>query len=245
MKKALIFGLGKQWRKYISFFTERGYKIVGVSKTGKYLGSTSLFLVYSFHHIQSQKQEFFQQFDIGIVSILPIEEQEKVLHFLLSKNIWFPCIIEKPICFSKDLQQQLLWKSNFTFFNDEYILEKLFCKIFPNFQDIAVCIADFWKARNSDMLQHALGGFLWFSDVDFSRIHIMYDSEKESDDVRKFILKNGTYTFMVHKSDIFLNGKHIGKMHFSQSLEKIIQMFSTSSEKHILYKRNYISLLSL
>jgi hypothetical protein len=91
------------------------------------------------------------------------------------------------------------------------------------------------------ILQHMFWGFLLFDTLQFSQDSIV-DSDDLESEYTHFRIWNESYTLLFHKSDIYLDEKHIGELQFAQKVEGVIDILSQQG-KNMKYKQNFYTLL--
>lgn len=233
MKKILIFWLWFQWWKYVKYFCNKWFKIYWVTKS--WLNKSLIEWVdeiYSFDAIE-KNIIFFEKFDLIIVSVKPLLEQENVLNLLLSFDLKVKIVIEKPITSLQKHLELLLKRENYYFYIDEIILYNIYLKCFiqPKEKIFVKSISDI------DIIEHALWGFLLLNNFEIILKYLTFvfiEDNKTNNLFYKII--NKKYSFIMNKWDIAINTKKICNLDFWKSLDFILNL---NDEKNKLVKENY------
>lgn len=166
IKKILIFGLWKQWQKYINFFKKNWYIVNWVCVTEK----TKINIIKNFSIEVLLESELldYSSFDLIVFALPPIIQWKKALE-ILSKWYTNKVIIEIPVSFENREIKDLLKYKNVYFFLEEYftllsefirkidirLIEEINISIFTNKSDY-----DNLEARKVTFL-HINSNFLW------------------------------------------------------------------------------------
>ncbi len=241
MKKVLIFWLWKQGRKYIDYFSDFGYKIIGVNQTGIGPEGYKTFSNISFLDVRSYEKKFFEEFNYIIVAAFPYKNQNKILDFLCSMNLNVKIIVEKPVVTDVAQLKNLIKEKNIYYFIDELILSPLYKKICnkKGIDKINFVIHDHNKDHYTPLLEHAFWWFLLEEDflniLNIVKLSLHKDVEINNELVYRIFFSPGVEVFF-QKGKIFLNRKHISDIYFSDSLGYILGL---SDINNTIIKKNF------
>jgi len=241
MRRVLIFWIWFQWSKYINFFNKKWFIIDVVTKSWKNKKNIlNINKVFHINEVLLKDTAFLNNYSNIILAINPIVEQEKVIKFLLSKDVRNKVIIEKPVSYNLELLKILKEKNNFYYFIDEIILANTYKKIF--YKEIKKLVISFYKSKNYiDILEHIFSPFLLFKN--FSSVIKSNINLRENNDIINFlkytIIYNDKLIINFDKWVLTINKRFFYDIKFWKSLEYIL---SLKEEYNLLLKDNFIKL---
>ena len=243
-KKILIFGFWNQAKKYIHFFSARGYFVTVVSASG-YMDKKlwNITDIFAYEHIQWIDRVFFLQFSLIIIAVSPILEQEKIISVIINQALSIPCIIEKPVSFEANILEILIEIPYITFFIDETCLAPIFSRASP--QNIHIQIG-----KDRDILEHSIWCFLLhpkftallpnicFSLFEFDNNDTGIFYEILTENMGILICKNGTFSLNKH-----IIADHIFEKNLSFLLTRVFPYtdINTCLKKNFLFLSNFLS----
>jgi hypothetical protein len=236
MDKVLIFGAWYQWKKYINYFSSNNNFIDIVNTTWiNKINNLSINNTFKYSNI-SESNFDFSEYSYIIIAVTPYNEQIKVINFILSNNIKWKIIIEKPVTYDIKLLEKLLNYDNIYYFFDEIVLEKIYKKIFLDLSDIYI-----FSTNNIDILEHILSGFLLFKNLEDYLQKIIFKFEKLNEDKRdlKYKILYNKFSIENNKWNLKLNWRNIYNLNFSDSLINILDL---DLNNNYLIKKNFILL---
>ena len=151
-KKVLICWLGRQWRKYVTYFSQRWYFICWV--TASWVSSIEevqeIISYKAFLEETKKDSTYLDKFSYVIIAVKPYEEQDKVIDVIISCGTLTNIIIEKPYSLDWDMLEKLCFKNNVFFFYQEVWLAMKMSNFF--FRDICF----YSPKKDYDIFQHGI-----------------------------------------------------------------------------------------
>ncbi len=223
--KILIFWCWDQAWKYIHIFKDYKLDIVTEKNKCKHYKNN-----YFYNNFIKKKIDF-DKYKYIIISVFPIENQTKIIKFLINKNISTKIIIEKPVTYDLKLLKNLILKDNIVF----NIEELEFSKIFLN---IKIDRVDIYSNNRDFTIDHSIGFILLNKTFNKSlwKITFYYKKSKEKELNYKLIINNNII-IINNKWILYLNGKEFNNISLYSNIKFLVKFFNTKS--NLLFKYNY------
>jgi len=242
MKNILLFGCGRQWKKYIKYFYERWACIHTVSENNeRILPWVSNHFLYL--NILLKDASFFNWYDLIVVSVAPYKNQDDVITLLLRLHIKKRIIIEKPVSYNIELLHSLNSLENIYYYIDELLIADSISRVCTSdVPNIILKLPSKNKEYFSHIMEHALAGLLLRSDFSeiLNNITIYFEKEESYDDGLEYsIYIDYKYHLYCHLWVISINTKILCCLDFSQCLDSLLNM---GVDKVSVYKKNFTNL---
>ncbi len=235
-KNILLFWFGKQGRKYYSHYIHAWCHVSVVNTDGIQKYDIILPALFSIRDIYLHREKLYT-YDMIIVAVLPIWEQEKIISFLLEIPLTCPIILEKPISHNRSLLIKTQALNNYYYYVDEFSLCQQYEKILQRkFSQIRFIITT--NTYDRDILEHALWPFLLQEDFStlLQQLVISLWDKDESEMLEYTIWFDDTYCVKCKKGVFYLNDKTFYSLSLEKSIDSILQL---TPEQNKIYKTNF------
>ena len=234
-KRVLTFGIWFQWKKHINYFINNWYVVDWVTRTWSRSLNT-IRQIYLYQDLIDMESDFFNKFDVIVIAVHPIDEQEKVVNLVLKSQFTWKVIVEKPVVQDMQLMKKISLLENFYFFFDECILSLLYKKVFIEIKELKILLYD--KQDYINIFEHAISPFLSYEEFwDILKVTTLeFWKTKTKEKGMRYCIISQKHYIIFDKWKIFLNWRHIKDIEFGLSLSHIMNL--TYSE-NLLIKSNF------
>ncbi len=120
----------------------------------------------SYNEFQNDPISYVEDISYIVVAVAPIAEQEKVIQWLLDRDLQILTLIEKPVSNNLKLLETCLKNENLFFYIDEYILMGVYKKLLLTVETprVDIEVHDPYGDDASAVYEHALAPFFSFED---------------------------------------------------------------------------------
>jgi len=248
--KILLFWFGYQGKKYYTYLKNKyWFSFDIITKSGK----VDVLVKQDDKVYKYNEEEIIRKlskYDVIIVAVSPLSEQEKILNMLLKVNINAKVLVEKPVVEDLKYLKDLVYRKNFYFFCDEIVNWKYIKDIFDKYNKSNTFVFQkkifFIPNLEYHIFEHAICNFLYLNKTWLE--NLLNDLSLKSEPFNKFLLWRKIFYKIIVGNLIFINlggrllikaGNNywIKKINFYEAVD--FYLFKLTDKDNFIFKNNY------